>query len=272
MNLIPKFDVEYVKVIELFIKQKIKESKANGVIIGLSCGLDSATITKLCADILGKEKVLALIMPYSSESNTEDSVRFSKELGINYKIIDIKNIVDSVLSAKEDIKDVKLIGNVKARVRMILLYTYANVDNLLVVGTSNKSELLVGYFTKFGDGGSDILPIGDLYKTQVRELASHLKIPNKIISRTPSAGLFEGQRDEDELCMKYEQLDKILFGLELKLNPSEISEELGIEHSEVERIQDLAHKSVHKRKTPIIAKVGLRTVGIDWRETTGMGE
>lgn len=270
MNLIPKFDVEVVKVIELFLKQMMKESKSNGIILGLSCGLDSTVVTNLCVNILGKEKVHVLIMPYGNESNTEDSKQFSRELGIDYKIIDIKNIVDPIITKKK-IEDVKIIGNIKSRVRMILLYTYANADNLLVIGTSNKSEILVGYFTKYGDGGSDILPIGDLYKTQVRELASYLQIPNKIICQPPTAGLWEGQSDEGELGMKYELLDKILYGIELKLNLDEISKDLGIELSMVERVQRMVFDSVHKRKTPIIAKVGIRTVGVDWRETTGMG-
>lgn len=269
MNLRPKFDIQAIDVIEHFIKSKVNESRANGVVIGLSGGLDSATVTKLCANALSKDKVLALIMPYGNEKSRINAIEFSKLIDVNYEVIDIKNIVDNILITK-DVRDFKVIGNIKARVRMILLYLFANSKNLLVAGTSNKSELLVGYFTKFGDGGSDILPIGDLYKTQVKELGSYLKIPDKILNQKPTAGLWNGQFDEEELKIKYELLDKILFGIELKLTSKEISEKLEIDISEVERVQKMVFESVHKRKMPIIAKVGFRTIGIDWRESTGI--
>ncbi|MEW5760546.1 MAG: NAD(+) synthase, partial [Candidatus Thermoplasmatota archaeon] len=160
----------------------------------------------------------------------------------------------------------KSIGNLKARIRMLLLYAYANSKNLIVVGTGNKTELLCGYFTKFGDGGADILPIGDLYKTQVREMARFLEIPEKIINKVPSAGLWKGQTDEDELGIKYEKLDKILYGIELGLDKNEISNKVELPIKEVERIMNMVELTKHKRKFPLIPKIGYCTVGFDWRE------
>jgi NAD+ synthase len=162
--------------------------------------------------------------------------------------------------------DDKAVGNIKARCRMILLYTHANLTNKVVMGASNKSELLTGYFTKFGDGGVDFSPIGDLYKTQILELAKAIEIPENIIKKQPSAGLWEGQTDESELNIKYQDLDRILLGIELKLDAKDIAEKLGIDQSEVLRILGMVEKNVHKRKMPLIPKIGIRTLGLDWRE------
>ena len=146
---------------------------------------------------------------------------------------------------------------------MILLYEYANMTNSLVCGTSNKSEILVGYFTKYGDGGVDIMPIGDIYKTQVLELARYLKIPKEIITKPPTAGLIKGQTDEKELKLSYIELDMILAGLEKKMDISDIAKALGIKKSDVERIRKMRKSSQHKRRTALIPKLGLRTPGLD---------
>ena len=148
---------------------------------------------------------------------------------------------------------------------MVLLFEYANMTQSLVCGTSNKSELLVGYFTKYGDGGVDIFPIGDLYKTQVWELAKFLKIPKEIISKPPTAGLWKGQLDEQELKLGYNQLDKILVGLERKMDIKDIAKIVGVKQAEVERVKTMRIKSQHKRRAALIPKVGLRTPGYDWR-------
>ena len=158
------------------------------------------------------------------------------------------------------------LANIKARIRMIILYKYANETDSLVCGSSNKSELLIGYYTKYGDGGVDFLPVGDLYKTQIYQLAKFLKIPNEIISKAPSAGLLSGQTDEKDLKMSYKTLDKILFGLEQRMEISDIAKDLKISKSEVERIRRMRVKSQHKRCSPLIPKIGVRTCGIDWRE------
>lgn len=265
----PKFKPETVNIIHTFIKQKMDESKASGVIIGLSGGLDSAVVTKLCADALGPEKVLTLILPDQStpEIDMKDAIGLANALGVEYRVIDISDMIEglSQLLFPLDLNN-KAIGNIKARCRMILLYTHANLENKLVMGASNKSELLCGYFTKFGDGGADFSPIGDLYKTQVLELAKAIKIPENIVNKIPSAGLWDGQTDEDELRIKYKDLDGILLGIELKLDTKDIAEKTGVDKKEVSRILNMVENNVHKRKMPLIPKIGIRTLGLDWRE------
>ena len=158
------------------------------------------------------------------------------------------------------------LGNVKARVRMIVLYDTARRENRLVMGTGNKSELLCGYFTVFGDGGADFLPIGDLYKTQVREMATFVGIPERIVRKIPTAGLWAGQTDEDELGVTYEVLDRVLLGMELRMSPEDIAERAGVPIETVEHVERMHRATIHKRKPPLIPKVGIRTIGLDWRE------
>lgn len=268
-HLRPKFKPESVDVIHSFIKQKMDDAKAEGVVIGLSGGLDSAIVIKLCADALGPEKVLALIIPDTTtpEEDIKDALGFASELGIEYRVIDISEMVEGFKSLLSPLElDDKALGNIKARCRMILLYIHANLSNRVVMGTSNKSELLTGYFTKFGDGGADFSPIGDIYKTQILELAKAIEIPENIVNKTPSASLWEGQTDESELNIQYQLLDRILMGIELRLDPKDIVEKVGVEETEVLRILDMVEKNVHKRKMPLIPKIGIRTLGLDWRE------
>lgn len=268
-HLKPKFKAESVDVIHSFIKQKIEEAQADGVVIGLSGGLDSAIVTKLCTDALGPNKVLALIMPdtATSEEDIKDALGFANKLGVEYRVIDISEMVESFKNLLSPLElDDKALGNIKARCRMIVLYIHANLSNKVVMGASNKSELLTGYFTKFGDGGADFSPIGDLYKTQIIELAKAIEIPKNIINKPPSASLWEGQTDESELNIQYQLLDRILMGIELRLAAKDISEKVGVEETEVLRIQDMVEKNVHKRKMPLIPKMGIRTLGLDWRE------
>lgn len=265
----PKFKPEFVEIIHSFIKQKIEDANADGILMGLSGGLDSAVVTKLCSDALGPKKILALIMPDATtpEKEVKDAIGFADSLEIEYRTIDISEMVDGIkkLLTPIDLDD-KTVGNIKARCRMILLYIHSNIENRVVMGTSNKSELLCGYFTKFGDGGADFLPIGDLYKSQILELAKAIKIPENIINKPPSAGLWEGQTDEEELKISYSDLDSILLGIELKLDNRDIAEKSGKELPEVQRILTIVQKNVHKRKMPLIPKLGIRTLGLDWRE------
>jgi len=268
VNLTPIYKEEYEEILRVFITERIKNAKANGAVIGLSGGIDSAVTVKLCADALGSDKVLALILPErdSNPQDVRDAKEFARSINVEHEIIDIDKSVAVFSSAINNKVDRKALGNIKARSRMIVLYHFANTLGRLVVGTGNKSELLVGYFTKYGDGGADILPLGDLYKIQVYELAKSMGIPEKLIQKVPSAGLWKGQTDEGELKMSYAEMDKILHGFEMGLTPKEISMNAKSPLKEVLKVQELVHRSAHKRKLPQIPKLGLRTVGMDWRE------
>lgn len=268
----PEFDFsinpeEASRIIESFIKSYVEE-RAKGVVIGLSGGLDSSVVATLCTRALGKDRVLGLMLPerQSSAEDVRDAALVCEKLGIKYECLDISEIVDVLRETLEKKPDIKALANLKARARMIVLYYYANTMNLMVAGTSNKSEIVVGYYTKYGDGGSDFLPIGDLYKTQVRQLASYLGIPRHIIKKVPTAGLWKGQADEKEMGIKYEKLDKVLRGFELELPSERIAGLADVSEKEVKRIKKLHENSRHKRQMPPIPKIGLKTVGIDWKE------
>lgn len=263
-NMKPKWRDEDADVIRLFIKEFVYEAHAKGVVIGLSGGVDSSVVSMLCSESLSAENVLCIYMPF--EESDELTINFAKKLGVEFKIINIKEIYESY-SKKMMIKGKVVSGNLKARIRANILYTYANSMNYLVAGTSNKSELLLGYFTKYGDGASDFLPIGDLYKTQVYILAKSLNIPEEIIKRVPSAGLWEGQTDEEEIGMKYEDVDRILFGIEIGMDDEKIHEKTGIDLDKVKSIRKMFVSSRHKRKFPYICKLGIKTIGMDMRES-----
>ncbi|ANF22302.1 NAD+ synthase [Thermococcus piezophilus] len=241
------YDVVIERIVS-FIREKVKEASATGVVIGISGGIDSATTAYLAVNALGKEKVLGLIMPYYENGDVEDAKLVCKNLGIEYKLINIKPIVDEFENAVSEL-DVKSKGNIMARTRMILLYAHANSMNRLVLGTSNRSELLTGYFTKWGDGASDYAPLINLYKTEVWELAKRLGVPEKIIQKKPTAGLWEGQTDEDELGISYKLLDEILWRLvDLKMPKEDTAGELGIPLEKVEYVESLVKRSEHKRR------------------------
>ncbi|USS41291.1 NAD+ synthase [Thermococcus aggregans] len=246
--------IDYDKVINnivMFTKEKVNEAGANGVVIGISGGVDSATVAYLATKALGKERVLGLIMPYYENHDVEDAKLVCENLGIEYKLISIKPLVDEIEKSVGGL-DIKSKGNVMSRIRMVLLYAHANSRNYLVLGTSNKSEFLTGYFTKWGDSASDYAPLINLYKTEVWEIAKRIGVPEKIINKKPSAGLWEGQSDEDELGISYKLLDEILYRLvDLKMEKDKIAEELGIPVEKVEYVEHLVKKSEHKRRLPI---------------------
>lgn len=229
------------KKITDFIRKK--NNNLNGTVIGLSGGLDSTVVAYLAVKALGKNKVTGLILPYKENKETEEGIKIAKILGIKYYIINIQPIFESFEGAGFFI-DKMTRGNLMARIRMCLLYGFANRNNMFVLGTSNKSEIQIGYFTKYGDGGADIEPIGDLYKTEVWELAKYLDIPEEIINKKPSAGLWDGQTDENEIGISYVIIDKILKG--------KIS---GIDKDKIKVIKERYKNSEHKRKMPPIAKV-----------------
>jgi NAD+ synthase len=256
------------QIIEHFLAEKLRKTGAKGYVLGVSGGIDSAVVLRLAARAVGKERVLGLIMPEkdSSEEDIVDAERLVQDEGVAHKRIDISDVVDSFSRTIQDGIDRRTLANVKARVRMIILYHYAAAEARLVLGTSNKSELLIGYFTKHGDGGADLEPIGDLYKTQVRELATVLGIPDGIVNKTPSAGLWKGQTDEGDIGMTYEDLDSVLSALELALDSRVASERTGVPEEEVQRIARMVRTTAHKRKFPPVLKMGIRTPGFDWRE------
>lgn len=255
-------------VIQHFLSEKLRKTGAKGYVMGVSGGIDSAVVLKLATKAVGSDKVLALLMP--EEDSPKDDLRLAKGLcdaeEVRYEVIDITAIVKAFGKAIGKKVSRNDLANLKARTRMALLYHHAGAQGRLVLGTSNKSELLIGYFTKYGDGGADLEPIGDLYKTDVRRLAERLEVPRGIVDRPPSAGLWKGQTDEREIGLSYEKLDTILQGIEIGLDERAIARGAEVPIREVRRISDLVRLSSHKRKFPPVAKIGLRTPGLDWRE------
>jgi NAD+ synthase len=255
---LPKFDCGKAedRICE-FIRH---EAKSRGVVLGFSGGVDSATIAALSARALGRDRVLALIMPEASStpsSDTRDAIEFAEELGIDYRRIDITLPTKTIFEAVGGCGDRVCEGNVKARLRMTLLYFHANLEGRIVVGSGDRSELMIGYFTKYGDGGVDILPIGGLYKTQVRELARHLGIPERITGKKSSPRLWPDHVAEDELGVNYEEVDMILrLRIDLGHGSARIVEELGpASRPKVEKILKMIEINAHKLKMPPIAKV-----------------
>jgi NAD+ synthase len=228
------------KDISNWIKKTAKRSGAKGLVFGLSGGIDSACVAALSKMALG-DNVLGLIMPCQSDSKDEEFARLvADKFKIKLEKIDLKPMYDRFVEALPDSGKMAL-ANIKPRLRMITLYYFANKLNYLVVGTGNKSELSVGYFTKYGDGGVDILPLGGLLKTEIRQLAKELDIPDAIIKRVPTAGLWEGQSDESELGISYEELDKTIVSLELSKSKK------GASGQAAKKVQKLINNSDHKR-------------------------
>jgi len=254
-------------VIKDFIKTYVKNSSCKGVVIGLSGGVDSAVTAVLCKEALGEKNIKCIFLP--DDTTTKIDYKHYELIVKNFNLFSKKIEISDIIkdfSSKSVLKPDKFaLANIKARTRMIFIYEYANITNNLVCGTSNKSEILVGYFTKYGDGGVDIMPIGDVYKTQVYQIARFLKIPKEIINKPPTAGLWKDQSDEKELKLSYSKLDLILAGLERKMELKDIADFVNVKIKEVERIKNMRIISEHKRRAPLIPKVGLRTPGYDWR-------
>ncbi|MFQ5552115.1 MAG: NAD+ synthase [Thermoplasmata archaeon] len=269
MALRPSFREDQVSIIQSFLRHHWEESGREGFVLGMSGGLDSSVVARLSADAIGAPNVLGLAMPLKADDSEDerDAAEWADHLGIDFRVVEVGSMVESVLGQLNIPGDDRIgQGNVQARLRMITLYQIAHAENRLVIGTSNKSEVASGYFTLWGDGGSDFAPLGDLYKTQVREMARHLAIPHNILEKVPSAGLWEGQTDEGELGISYEDLDRVLLGLELEMPLEEIATRTGLSMKKVRETEALVRRSIHKRKMPLIPKVGIRTFGLDWRE------
>ena len=244
---------DYAKIrqdIETFLKNTVSKNKADGVIFGLSGGIDSASVAYLAAKIFGK-KALALVMPDSTvspSSETGDALKVVGELGLDYKLIDI-DVIHKIYSNHLE-PDERALGNLRARIRANIIYYYANLKNFLVLGTSDKSEYSIGYFTKFGDGCADLLPISKLYKTQLREFAKMLGVPNNIITKKSSPNLWKEHVAEEELGITFEEIDSILYCLEKRLPVDEIIKKTEIKKEFVEKIYHMHENSWHKRLPP----------------------
>jgi NAD+ synthase len=254
------------KVLVCFIKDAVHKNNFKNAIIGVSGGVDSAVVLTLTQRALGSDHTFALLMPYklSSEDSIKDGQRICDGLKVTYEVIDISPSVDGYFD-RFPTDDKVLIGNKCARERMSVLYDFSARKKALVAGTSNKSELLIGYTTLYGDSAAAFLPIGDLYKTQVYVLARHLNIPEEIIAKKPSADLWEDQTDEGEIGITYRELDEILFQLiDCRKRAGEI-EKAGYSRKNIDRIKKMIINSQYKRTMPPICKLQSRTVGIDFR-------
>ncbi len=227
--------------------------------MGLSGGIDSSVVATLCAKALGNERVLGLFMPaaFTPTEDQTDAKDIAEALGIRTCSIPLGLIVDKFLeTVPSEKRDRVAVGNVFARMRMIVNYFFANSLNCLVSGTGNRSELLIGYFTKYGDGGADFLPIGHLYKTQVRELARHLGLPSRIVDKPASPQLWKGQRATDEIPVDYPILDLILCGLfDRKMSTDDIAKQLDVRPEVVWAVQGLYEHSHHKRTVPLMSPI-----------------
>lgn len=239
------------KNIESFLSEQLSKTNAKGFVFGLSGGIDSAVIAHICANSF-KDNSLAIIMPDSKVSpkdETEDALHLVDKLRLNYKLIDINLIHSQFANTIEP--DQRSLGNLRARIRANILYYYANLNNYLVIGSSDKSEYMIGYFTKFGDGSADILPIVSLYKTQVRELAKHLRIKDSIIAKKSSPHLWQGHLAEEELGTPYEMIDVILHCMvDKSMSPDETAKTTQIPIEKIQKIHQMYKNSQHKRIMP----------------------
>jgi NAD+ synthase len=230
-----------------WIRERVEEAGAEGVVLGMSGGIDSSVAAVLAQRGLG-DGVLGLIIPcHSNPTDSEHARLVATEFGIKTEYVDLAPVFDCLVEALPP-GDRVAVSNLKPRLRMATLYYFANSRNYLVAGTGNKSEIIAGYFTKYGDGGVDILPLGDLLKTQVRELARELGIPEEIIVKPPSAGLWEGQTDEGEMGITYEELDKVLMAIESG-NTGHCDQEA------LARVRAMMAASQHKREPIPICKL-----------------
>jgi len=250
------FEEETERILE-FIRRVVENSGASGVVLGLSGGVDSSLTAVLCVKALGREKVLGVLMPtnFTPREDVEDALELAETLGIRVETVNIDEISEAFFKClKVDRSDPKAripMANIRARIRMIILYYYANLRNYLVAGTGDRSESLIGYFTKYGDGGVDFMPICHLYKTQVRELARHLGVPERIAYKPSSPQLYPGHKATDEIPIDYSKLDLILVGLfDLKMEPEEVSRAVEVPLEVVEEVLRRFRKTMHKRTLP----------------------
>jgi NAD+ synthase len=237
-----------------FVQRVVDDANAEGAVIGLSGGIDSTTTAALAVEALGAEHVHGLVMPseVNTEENMSDAERVAELLGIEYDVVDINPIADAFFEAYPDATEDRMAtGNVRVRIRGVLNYFVANHEGKIVLGTGNRSEALTGYFTKYGDQAVDCNPIGSLYKQQVRQVAASLGLPEDLVMKTPSAEMWLGQTDEEEMGLGYDTLDAILaLHVDGPLSKAATVRELGVDPAQVDRVVDLYERSAHKRQLP----------------------
>jgi NAD+ synthase len=262
----PKINAAFAeKVLVRFLREEFRKRGRRKAVLGLSGGLDSAVCAALAARALGPKNVLGLIMPYGKafSGDVRDAEALARRLGIRHRTVDIAPQVDAYFAAHPT-RDRVLRGNKMARERMSILYDHSAREDALVLGTSNKTELLIGYGTIHGDMACALNPMGDLYKTQVRELAAHLRLPAAIRKKAPTAGLWPGQTDEGEIGLSYAELDEVLYGLvDERRSPKDLVE-AGARRAGVGRVVRMIKGSEFKRRLPPIAKLSPRSVGHDF--------
>ena len=254
------------KMLVKFLRHEIHHSGFSKAIVGISGGIDSAVVAYLAVEALGAKNVLGLMLPYqtSSKSSLTDAEKIFSALKIKSEKIEITKIVEPLFKSQKIIDNLRR-GNIMARARMIILYDASQKENALVIGTSNKTEILLGYGTQFGDLASALNPIGDLYKTQIISLAKYLGIPKNIISKKPSADLFVGQTDETDFGFTYDEVDRLLYYLvDERMNQNELIEK-GFDKKFISKVKKMIQKNQFKRRPPVIAKISNRTVNIDFR-------
>jgi len=250
------------KAITTFISEYTSKAGLKGGVLGLSGGLDSSLVASLAVKAFGRENVLGLILPYrdSSPASKEHAELLAQNLKIRTMVVDISSMADGYKIETDRIR----FGNLLARIRMSVIFDISHRDNLIVLGTSNKTEMLIGYTTWFGDNAAGMYPIGDLYKSQVRAMASHMSVPSEIIDKPPSADLWKDQTDENEIGLSYETLDYILYKLVDQRMSTDDLVDKGIAKNNVERVFSLVKKSQFKRSTPPICKLSSRTINTDF--------
>jgi NAD+ synthase len=254
-----------VRILTAFIREELGRAGFRRGILGLSGGLDSAVCATLAARALGPRNVVAALMPYGTAFSRDlaDARALARRLGIRTKTVDIRPMVDPYFERFPTDSRI-LRGNKMARERMSVLYDLSVRERALILGTSNKTELLIGYGTIHGDMACAVNPMGDLFKTQVRQLARHLRVPAAIRAKAPTAGLWDGQTDEDEIGLTYEEIDSILFRLVDGREALDAVVARGFPREKVERIAALVRAAEFKRHLPPIAKISARTVGHDF--------
>jgi NAD+ synthase len=253
------------KILTGFIRTEITRTGFSKAVIGLSGGIDSALSCFLAAEALGPENVLAIRMPYktSSPESLEDAQRVIDATRVQAMTMPITDMVEPLFERFPEMNNVRK-GNVMARARMIVLYDQSEAFKGLVVGTGNKTEILLGYSTLYGDSACALNPIGDLYKTQVRQLSRYIGVPSEVIDKAPSADLWAGQTDEDELGFTYKEVDKLLYLLvDQRYRPRDLVE-AGFSEQFVRTVIERVRRSQFKRILPPIAKLTNRTIGYDF--------